>query len=253
MLVRAVAGVDDVGADALAEELGGARGLVADDDHVDPHRLEVARRVDQRLALATPTSRAAATFTVSAREALLGELEGDARARRRLEEEVDDRLAAQRRHLLDRPLGDFLERLGGVEDRGGSASRESGSSPSRSLPSGRAHVRPSARRQIRPRRRHRAPRRAHRPARRAGVVTVRPTMSAWIGSSRPPRSTSTQSRIRARPAEVGELVERRADRAAGVEHVVDDDHRRAVEVRRQAASRRRPGAARPSAGRRDRA
>ena len=51
------------------------------------------------------------------REALLGELERDARARRRLEEQVDDRRAAQRRHLLDRPLADLLERLGGVENQ----------------------------------------------------------------------------------------------------------------------------------------
>ncbi len=57
VLVLPVAGVDDVG-------LGSARpgtarrptSRVADDDHVDPHRLEVARGVDQGLALATPTS-----------------------------------------------------------------------------------------------------------------------------------------------------------------------------------------------------
>ena len=58
----------------------------------------------------------AATFTVSARQPLLGELERDARARRRLEEQIDDRRAAQRRHLLDRALADLLERLGGVEN-----------------------------------------------------------------------------------------------------------------------------------------
>ena len=39
---------------------------MADHHHVDPHRLEVARRVDERLALATPTTPAAATLTVSA-------------------------------------------------------------------------------------------------------------------------------------------------------------------------------------------
>ena len=47
---------------------------------------------------------------------LLGELERDARAGGGLEEQVDDGLAAERRHLLDRPLAHFLERLGRVED-----------------------------------------------------------------------------------------------------------------------------------------
>ena len=51
MLVRAVAGVDDVRLDALGEELRRARRAVANDDHVDAHRLEIARRVDERLAL----------------------------------------------------------------------------------------------------------------------------------------------------------------------------------------------------------
>ena len=51
MLVRAVAGVDDVRLDALGEELRRARRAVANHDHVDPHRLEIPRRVDQRLAL----------------------------------------------------------------------------------------------------------------------------------------------------------------------------------------------------------
>jgi hypothetical protein len=48
--------------------------------------------------------------------AFLGELEGDPGARGCLEEEVDDRLAPQHRHLLDAALGDLLERLGRVED-----------------------------------------------------------------------------------------------------------------------------------------
>ena len=48
-------------------------------------------------------------------QALLGDLERGARARARLEEQVDHGLAAQRRHLLDRPRADLLHRLGGVE------------------------------------------------------------------------------------------------------------------------------------------
>ena len=115
MLVRPVARVDDVRLDALGEELRRARRAVADHDHVDPHRLEIARRVDERLALDDARARRGDVDRVG-REPLLGELERDARARRRLEEQVDDRRAAQRRHLLDRPLADLLERLGGVEN-----------------------------------------------------------------------------------------------------------------------------------------
>ena len=51
MLVLAVSGVDDVRRDPIAEELGGPGRGMADHHHVDPHRLEVARRVHQRLAL----------------------------------------------------------------------------------------------------------------------------------------------------------------------------------------------------------
>src|SRR5437667_964361 len=84
-------------------------------DHVDPHRLEVARRVDQRLALGYGRAARRDVHRVG-RQPLLREFERDAGARRCFKEEVDDRLAAQRGHLLDRALGDFLERFGGVEN-----------------------------------------------------------------------------------------------------------------------------------------
>src|SRR2546429_327557 len=50
VLVLAVARVHYVGADAVAEEFGGAGRGMADDHHVDPHRFQVASRIDQRLA-----------------------------------------------------------------------------------------------------------------------------------------------------------------------------------------------------------
>jgi hypothetical protein len=49
------------------------------------------------------------------------------------------------------------------------------------------------------------------------------------GSSRPPRSTSTQSRNALRPPPIVQLVQRRASGAPGVRHVVDDDHRAVVD------------------------
>ena len=55
--------------------------------------------VEQRLALGDARRRGAHVDDVGA-EPLAGELERGARARRRLEEEVDDRLAAQGRSLL---------------------------------------------------------------------------------------------------------------------------------------------------------
>ena len=51
MLVRAVAGIDDVGLDAVRQKVRRARRAVADDHHVDAHGFEIARRVHEGLAL----------------------------------------------------------------------------------------------------------------------------------------------------------------------------------------------------------
>ena len=59
---------------------------------------------------------ATAMFERVGAQPLLGDLERGAGARARLVEQVDDGLAAQRRHLLDRPLPDLAHRLGGVEN-----------------------------------------------------------------------------------------------------------------------------------------
>ena len=69
---------------------------------------------------------ATATFERVGAQALLGDLERRARARARLEEQVDDRLAAQRRHFLDRPLADLPHRFGGVEHAVDLVAREVG-------------------------------------------------------------------------------------------------------------------------------
>ena len=57
-----------------------------------------------------------------------------------------------------------------------------------------------------------------------------------IGSSRPPRSTSTASATLRRAAEVEELVDRGADRAAGIQHVVDQHDLAAVDGERDLAA-----------------
>src|ERR1051325_1746971 len=115
VLVHPVAGVDDVGADPLPQELRRAARAVADHDHVDPHRLEIAGGVHQGLAIGHRGAASGDVDGVGA-QALLGELERDPGPGGGLEEEIDDGLAAERRHLLDGALADFLERLGGVED-----------------------------------------------------------------------------------------------------------------------------------------
>ena len=115
VLVRAVAGVDDRGLEVAREVPGRARGLVADDEDVDAHGLDVLRRVDEGLAL---LGRAAFLLKVDdvGGEPLRGEPEADPRARAGLEEEVDDDAPAERRDLLDRARADLAKALGGVED-----------------------------------------------------------------------------------------------------------------------------------------
>ena len=99
----------------IAEKLRGAGGAVTDHDHVDAHRLEILGRVHQRLAFRDGRAGRRHVDRVR-RQPLLGELEGDAGARGCFEKEIDDGFAAERRDFLDRPLGDFLERLRRIEN-----------------------------------------------------------------------------------------------------------------------------------------
>src|SRR5439155_22453074 len=127
--------------------------------------------------------------------AFFRELERDAGARGGFEEPVGDRLAAERRHLLERPLGDFLEGLGGIENKPDLFRREV-LEPDQVLAEGGG--------------RHagalwRTNATSSRPSSSSTSTSTRsplftltcwPTMSGWIGSSRPPRSTSTESEMR---------------------------------------------------------
>src|SRR2546430_4745539 len=193
VLVLAGGGVDDVGANAVAEELRGSRRRMPDHHHVDPHRLEVLRGVDERLALLHRAAGRGHVHRVG-REALFGELEGDARTGGGLEEQVDDGLAAQGGHLLDGALGYFLERLGGVEDEADLLGGE-GLQPNQVLAERGRHPSPPPLTRST----------ASRPSSSSTSASTRswlftftcfPTMSGWIGSSRPPRSTSTHNEMR---------------------------------------------------------
>ena len=95
MFVRAVAGIDDRARHLVGQKRDGAGILMADDDDVGAHRVQRRRRVDQGFALAHRGLDHRHVHHVGA-QALAGEFERGLRARRRLEEQVDQRAAAQR-------------------------------------------------------------------------------------------------------------------------------------------------------------
>jgi len=117
-----VAGVDHVhmpaaarAVDVLRDQERRAALGVAHDEHVGVHRDQVVDRVEQRFALRRGR-RADVQVDHVGRQPLGGDLEGGARARRALEEQVEHRLAAQQRHLLDVAVGHADEGGGRVED-----------------------------------------------------------------------------------------------------------------------------------------
>src|SRR5665213_636801 len=81
------------------------------------HGVQVPRGVEQGLALDRRRRRARDVDRVG-REPLGRDLERGARAGRRLEEQVDDGLAPQRRYLLYRPLVDLEEAVPEIHDGG---------------------------------------------------------------------------------------------------------------------------------------
>lgn len=115
MLVHSITCVDDVRLDSLSEELRRPRCAMPDDNHIDAHRLEIARCIDERLAFEDARPRRRNIHRVG-RQSLLRKLERDSRTSRALEEKIDDGRAAKSRNFLYRPLADFLERLGGIEN-----------------------------------------------------------------------------------------------------------------------------------------
>ena len=114
VLVLAVAGVDDVRARRLGDELRRADVRVPDHDHVRVVLGERQRRVLQRLALVDGRAGRAHGHRVG-REPLGGEVEARERARRGFVEEVDDEPAAERRQLLDFAVERARDGGGGAE------------------------------------------------------------------------------------------------------------------------------------------
>ena len=117
MLVAPVAGVDHphlVG-DVRGDEVGRAAHPVAHHEHVAVHGFQGPQRVEEGLAL-----RGAGGLDVEVQDvrgqALRSQLEGRAGTGAGFEEQVGDGLAAHQRDLLDGPLSDPGEGLGGIED-----------------------------------------------------------------------------------------------------------------------------------------
>ncbi len=93
-----------------------AAGAVAYDDRVRAHRLERQRGVLAGLALGQAGALGGEVDDVRA-EPLGRGLEGDPGAGGVLEEQVDHGAAAQRRQLLDRPVGELAQLGRGGEDQ----------------------------------------------------------------------------------------------------------------------------------------
>ncbi len=218
VLVRAVARVDHARPQARGEHLGGARLRVAHHHHVGGHRVEVPRRVEQRLALDGRRRRARDVDRVG-RQPLGRDLERRARAGRRLEEQVDDRLAPQRRHLLDGPLVDLQEPVAEIEQHGDLRGGERlhpqqvpVREPAHAAPLPQDHPVPLA------------PLGQHHAHRFAGRGLDGDADDVGLNRQLAPAAIDQRRQLdRARPAVVGQHVHRRADRAAGEEHVVHQD------------------------------
>jgi hypothetical protein len=121
MGVSSVAGIDHMhvvspeAAQVVGDQVRRAAGRVPDDEHVGVHGDQIVDRVEQGLALG---GRGAGDVEVDdvRGQALGGDLEGGARARRVLEKDVEDALAAQQGHLLDVAIGHLEKARRGVED-----------------------------------------------------------------------------------------------------------------------------------------
>ena len=116
MFVRAVAGVDDRRREMPREKVRRAGRRMAHHDRVGPHRDQRVQRVDERFAFRHAGALRRDRDGIRA-EAFGGDLEADARARRRFKEQVHHHASAQCIEALERFVFERLEKLGAVQDR----------------------------------------------------------------------------------------------------------------------------------------
>ena len=115
--VAPVAGVDDVDvlADVACDQVWRSALAVAHDEHVGLHCRQIGHRVEHRLALGLRRNVDGKIDDIG-RQPLGCDFECRARASRRLEEKVENCLAAQQRHFFYLALCDADERFRGIED-----------------------------------------------------------------------------------------------------------------------------------------
>src|ERR1044072_2690136 len=114
MFVRPVAGVDDGRVAHSRKMCRRASHRVTHDDAVRRHGFEVARGIQQRLALADAGGGDADVDGVGG-EPFGCDFEGSTSARGRLEKEIDNCAPTKRRHLFDFAAGDVAKRFRSVE------------------------------------------------------------------------------------------------------------------------------------------
>ncbi len=231
---------------------------MAHDEDIRRHRRQVVDRVEQRFALRRGRGRDVQVDDVR-RQSGRGDLEGGAGPGRVLEEEVEDRAAPQQRHLLHVPVGHVQERRRVVEDPVDHLARQALQRQEMLELAIRAHL--EVLHSV-PYEAHAAHNKSRSPSCRRGSGFAGPLARAGGASGgvsfNPEREApagflaqhealvAAQRHDRAevvclhrqfaaaaveqhrefhpgRPAEVEDLVQRRADGAAGVEDVVDQD------------------------------
>ncbi len=100
----------------LGEQQRGPWRAVAHDDCVDSHGFDILGRVDEGFALADARSARAEIDGIGAKAAS-GQAETGARARGRLEEQIDDGFAVQDMQLLFVENAEFPKLFGSLQDR----------------------------------------------------------------------------------------------------------------------------------------
>ena len=115
MLVRAVASVNHTSFESLREKLRRACEAVTQHKNIGVQRLEIARGVFKRFALGQ-AGRTRRDVNHIGAQAKRGQLKRCSGTRARLDKEVYQRFAAQRRDLLDLACADLFECVGGIEN-----------------------------------------------------------------------------------------------------------------------------------------
>src|SRR5262249_5555592 len=115
MLVRPVSGVDDAAMKMLGQKMRRAGRGMAHRHHVDAHRFDVLRRIDERLALTDAGSAGREIKDIGA-QPFRSETKARTGAGGRLKKEIDDHLAFEVATFLTAALADVDEILSSIEN-----------------------------------------------------------------------------------------------------------------------------------------